>query len=236
MACRCAPALTIYRDEINALFPDRDKASDGCCGDAAHAARRSDHNPATTGAGVGYAHAFDLDEDLVAGWGDRQLWHMGILLLSDPRTKYVIYEARILYPDGTDNPYSGINAHRSHLHLSIKPTATFNTAPWFLARAFETPEPPEEAMPPAPAIVDVDGLRFVFVRGTDGHLWMLDPNGGQHDYGGVLTSGPSAVVHATDPETIEVATRGQDGATWVITVSPSTAKVVADWASIGGQS
>lgn len=132
--CRCAPALIALRSEINKKWPARDKASDGCCGDAAHAARKSDHNPDASG----YAHALDIDEDIVQG-GGRPLWDtLRPILLRDSRTKYVIYEGRIMYPDGTNKPYTGVNAHDHHLHLSIKSTATHDTRPWL---AYPTPRP-----------------------------------------------------------------------------------------------
>lgn len=132
MGCACAPALKVARDELNALFPNRDKGSDGCCGDADHAARKSDHNPLN-----GYARAFDYDEDIVDGMGDQELQGMALVLLADSRTKYLIYEAQLLYPDGTVKPYTGVNAHRQHLHHSIKDSAVHDTRPWGIARAFQ---------------------------------------------------------------------------------------------------
>lgn len=136
MACTCAPSLVALRNEVNALFLRRDKSSDGCCGDAAHAARKSDHNP--TG---GYAHALDIDEDIEPG---RDLLWLKPILLDDHRTKYVIYEGRIAYPDGADKPYTGPNAHLHHLHLSIKSTATFDTRRWIPPGTTTTPPPRTE--------------------------------------------------------------------------------------------
>lgn len=126
MACKCAPALLVLRNEVDARWPGRDRASDGCCGDAAHAARKSDHNPDASG----YAHAEDIDEDIVQNMGDRPLWLLGVRLLADRRTKYLIYERQLLYPDGTVKPYHGINAHEHHLHISIKPGTEHDTLPW----------------------------------------------------------------------------------------------------------
>lgn len=125
MSCRCAPALITLRDQLNTLYPHRDKASDGCCGDPAHRARKSDHNPTN-----GYAHAYDFDEDIAPAMGEKPLWEFGLNLLADERTKYLIYEGRLLYPDGTNKPYSGANPHDHHLHLSIHTWATHDTDPW----------------------------------------------------------------------------------------------------------
>lgn len=132
MACRCAPAFKQLTNQLNALFPYRDHASDGCCGDAAHASRKSDHNPATSGAARGFARAYDVDEDLVRGMGDRQLWEWALLLLGDRRCKYIIYEGYILYPDGRMNVYKGVNAHKQHMHLSIHDWAVHDTTPWVM--------------------------------------------------------------------------------------------------------
>lgn len=128
MACKCAPALLQLRKEVDARWPGRDKASDGCCGDAAHASRRSDHNADASG----FAHAEDIDENVVDQIDPQPLWALGITLLSDTRTKYLIYEGRLLYPDGTNKRYTGINAHEHHLHISIKPGTEGDTRRWLI--------------------------------------------------------------------------------------------------------
>ena len=224
MACQCAPALLQLRKEINVRWPDRDKASDGCCGDDAHAARKSDHNPTD-----GYAHALDIDEDLDAG--THSLGFLVPILLADSRCKYVIYEGEIHYPPSTTKPYTGVNAHKQHLHLSIKSTATFETRSWLAAP--NTPPPAmEEDMPPSPAIVYVNGVRFVFVL-ADGGIWWDqsdDTEGWRRIPGGTLTSSPAASVTGT---TIDVVARGTDGATWLVSRLPSG---WGGWVSLGGQS
>lgn len=47
------------REQVNNRWPKRDKRSDGWIGDAAHAARASDHNPDANG----WVHAIDIDCD-----------------------------------------------------------------------------------------------------------------------------------------------------------------------------
>ena len=60
MAWRLARSLETLRAQINALSPNRSKASDGTIGDAAHSARTSDHNPD----GGGVVRALDLTHDV----------------------------------------------------------------------------------------------------------------------------------------------------------------------------
>lgn len=123
MSCKCSPSLLKLRDQLDAAYPDRDKAADGCCGDARHSGRISDHNPNVSG----YAHAFDItasppiDMDRFA---DR--------LLADDRATYIIWNRRIAVhndPRGW-RAYTGANAHTGHLHLSIRSDATFDERPW----------------------------------------------------------------------------------------------------------
>lgn len=144
MACRCAPALIALRTEVDARWPGRDKTSDGCCGDAAHAARTSDHNPDAQG----WAHAYDIDEDIAPATDLLGLWDAW-RAMPDPRIKYLIYEAQIVYPnsatDRRPRAYTGPNAHRHHMHVSIVAPATHDVSPW-LARLFPQPA----TAPPTP--------------------------------------------------------------------------------------
>jgi hypothetical protein len=133
-------SLAAFRSEANALYPNRDKSSDGWIGDAAHSSRTSDHNPDWRGA----VHAYDLDEDLDGNTSDSgaELAFLAEAIRSrrDPRVKYVIYEGRIFAsyatstrPAWTWGPYSGTNAHRHHMHVSVLSTdiGENDTRPWF---------------------------------------------------------------------------------------------------------
>lgn len=169
--CKCAPSLLKLRDQLNSEFPHRDRASDGCCGDARHQATKSDHNPDASG----YAHAFDVDEG-VGLPGDQPLLGWVPLLLKDPRTKYIIYERRIYYArcnthsstcDG--HAYTGINAHDRHLHLSIVADATFYTsAVW--------PMPPEAYQPePTQSEEEEEQMKVRYLRGDGDPAVYLGP-------------------------------------------------------------
>ncbi|HKV33547.1 MAG TPA: hypothetical protein VJP89_04485, partial [Pyrinomonadaceae bacterium] len=60
MAWRVAKSLLRLREQINELAPNRSKASDGTIGDAAHASRKSDHNPWVKDGSIGVVTAMDI--------------------------------------------------------------------------------------------------------------------------------------------------------------------------------
>lgn len=146
-----APSLQVFRAEVNRRWPQRDHASDGWIGDAAHQDRPSDHNPGARG----LVHAFDTDEDLDGNTADsgRDAWAIaeGLRVARDARIKYVIYDGRMfssyakgVYPAWQWRPYSGVNKHLKHVHLSILSTiaAEQNLDPW-LTRAPNPTAPPK---------------------------------------------------------------------------------------------
>lgn len=109
-----APVLVRLKDDLNMRWPGRDHRSDGSIGDAAHAARSSDHNPAASGV----VRARDIDKD-----GIHVPTVMAALLLH-PSTRYVIYSRKIYHIDNLFKPkvYTGSNPHTGHLHVSIEHT------------------------------------------------------------------------------------------------------------------
>jgi hypothetical protein len=142
MAWKLARSLETLRAQINIHYPKRSKASDGTIGDAAHSARKSDHNPDSQGR----VCAFDITKDLKNG---PDLDKLVPLLLKDPRTKYVIYDAKIYNPTiqgGKARPYRGVNAHKQHLHLSVTQAGANDLRNWILPgsplmTAVEKPKP-----------------------------------------------------------------------------------------------
>lgn len=133
MSYYLAPALAVLRDEINARWPGRDKASDGWIGDAAHQASRSDHNANERGS----VDAIDVDKDGV------DMWEIIAAFERHPSAHYWIY--RGLIADADQNwrrrLYTGSNKHDKHGHFSIRQTreAEQDTRPWGLLEDDMTP-------------------------------------------------------------------------------------------------
>ena len=129
-----AKSLITLREEINTRWPHRDKTSDGWIGDAAHAARVSDHNPDEKGC----VHAIDIDKDGV----DTDL----ILreTIGDPRVNYVIFNREIYsrVRDFKAHPYDGANPHTHHIHVSILHTSSAenNTRQWITTKPATKPD------------------------------------------------------------------------------------------------
>lgn len=130
-----APSLAKLRAEINAKWPRRDKRSDGWLGDAAHRARKSEHNPD----GKGCVHAIDVDKD---GIDVKALLRE---VIGDPRVWYVIFDSRIW--SRTRNwkaaRYTGANKHDKHVHISIllAGSAETNVTRWFVLAPAKKPKP-----------------------------------------------------------------------------------------------
>lgn len=134
MAWRLARSLETLRAQINALSPNRSKASDGTIGDAAHSARTSDHNPD----GGGVVRALDLTHDVGHGIDSNRL-AKALIASRDPRIKYVISFGQIVSGAAGPKPWvwrphTGKNPHNHHVHLSVVAgKAGDDTTPWDLS-------------------------------------------------------------------------------------------------------
>lgn len=114
---RLHPFLVKLRDQINARWPKRSKASDGWVGDLAHKGRKSDHNPDE----YGFVNAIDITND-PAGGCDGGALAEALRLSRDPRIKYVIFNKRIFNSTVQPwiwRPYNGTNPHSKHVHISV---------------------------------------------------------------------------------------------------------------------
>lgn len=141
-----AESLARLRAQLNALAPNRSKASDGTIGDAAHQARSSGHNPKWI-AGANLVTAFDVTND-PAGGLDCQRLALALQRARDSRILYVIWSRRIMAGAGGPEPwvwrpYKGANPHTRHLHISVvgDRRARDNT-PWMLPALDRTPVGP----------------------------------------------------------------------------------------------
>lgn len=128
MAKLCAAGVTL-RSQVDDRWPDRDKASDGWIGDAAHSARDSDHNPDENE----IVHAIDLDEDFGEKGAAKKFADELIRLAREGkdggRLKYVVYEDRIASGTYRDSFWtwrgSGFG-HTQHVHVSFTNRADRN--------------------------------------------------------------------------------------------------------------
>jgi len=110
------------REQFDDAYPNRSRKSDGWLGDARHALRPSDHNPDAQG----ICRAIDItrnlsgvsDQDIMPDVADQ------IRLTAkrgDKRISYIIFDGKIASSKKgwAFRPYTGINAHRHHLHVSF---------------------------------------------------------------------------------------------------------------------
>jgi hypothetical protein len=129
MAWRAARSLLVLRDQLNAAYPGRNKASDGTIGDEEHQAEVSDHNPDddVDGDGVGegpgvddIVRALDVTHDPAHGLDIDQLSD-ALIGSRDPRISYVIANRMISGPNYGWQwaGYDGDDPHTGHLHLSV---------------------------------------------------------------------------------------------------------------------
>lgn len=133
---RAARSLLTLRDQVNAAWPGRSKASDGIVGDSRHQAEpTSDHNPALI-RGEWIVCAFDVTHDLAHGVDCGRL-AAAIVASRDPRIKYLIWNRRILdtrpqFQPWTWQPYTGTSPHTEHLHISVLAAACDDVRPWHI--------------------------------------------------------------------------------------------------------
>jgi hypothetical protein len=128
-----APALDALLDQVDAIWPKRNTASDGAIGD-------SDEPDHASG------NAIDITNDPTHGPDLRALAE---ILLGDPRVHYVVFDSRIANRDvqaGAWRPYpereegedvdeyeeraKGYNKHSRHIHISIRRSGRADGSRW----------------------------------------------------------------------------------------------------------
>lgn len=151
MAWRVARSLDVLLGQINKAYPRRSTRSDGSIGDAAHASRKSDHNPWVKfpGSSIGIVTARDFTHDPDDGF-DAHEFAEHLRKARDPRIKYVISNRRIFA--GNDGPrpwvwrpYKGPNPHTKHIHVSVRPyPSSDSVTPWRMPQAEAASRVPQE--------------------------------------------------------------------------------------------
>lgn len=123
MAWRLADSLKNLFAEIDAVWPNRDRRTDGSIGDAAHQATSSDHNPD----GRGIVHAIDIDKD-----GIDTDFVVSQCIQDETPTSYVVWNRQIWSRsrDFRPRPYTGSNPHTDHIHVSIRYGPHYESANW----------------------------------------------------------------------------------------------------------
>jgi hypothetical protein len=123
--------LQNLRSQINERWPNRDHASDGTIGDAAHKAETSGHNPDdTSGSRAAWTgdsdstaevRAFDCDTDFREPGVTAQMVvdHIRRLPGVSSELRYMIYNRKMYHErDGfSATAYTGASAHTEHIHF-----------------------------------------------------------------------------------------------------------------------
>jgi len=121
-----AKSLVTLRQQVDGLHPRRSKRSDGTVGDAAHQARKSDHNRNERG----YVTALDLTHDPQGGF-DSYKFAEHLRVMKDPRVKYIISNRKIAHaPSFRWQSYHGKNPHSAHVHVSVNRSGETNAGLW----------------------------------------------------------------------------------------------------------
>lgn len=124
--------LQNLRAQVNARFPNRDKASDGVIGDPAHQASVSSHNADDTAGSTPEwngdpdttpeVRAWDMDSDLREPGATAQdvVDHLRHLPGLAGVIRYMIYNRTMYHSrDGfSPTPYTGASAHTEHIHFT----------------------------------------------------------------------------------------------------------------------
>ena len=121
---KATPAAIAVLRQATALFPKRNKASDGLLPSAAHikASPNSDHN---TGLAV------DLTHDPKNGVDCNVIFEE---FKQDERVAYLIFQGKIWSREKKEEgnrKYTGSNPHNKHLHCSIRNSHRNDTSDWF---------------------------------------------------------------------------------------------------------
>lgn len=149
------PSLKALFAEINGVWPNRDKRTDGWIGDRRHCPGESDHCADSQGR----VHAIDIDKDgidpnLVVA---RLTKYKGIVRYINWNRKQ--YHVRNNY---APRPYTGDNPHTDHIHVSIEHTdRARNYAGGYGIQGTGRPKDPYLPTPPSPTTSTYDSTGHI---------------------------------------------------------------------------
>lgn len=168
------PNLQELLEQMNARFPNRDKASDGAIGDLAHQGGKSSHNP--DGDGNAEYKDGDSKNEVRARDFDKDLKDAGGVTMEDvvqmlvklaragrlPHLRYVIFNKRIWHKRDNFNTraYTGSNPHDKHMHVNSDFSQAADSATgvdWGLKNLGRTAPKPTAPKPSAPVKLKEDG-------------------------------------------------------------------------------
>jgi peptidoglycan hydrolase-like protein with peptidoglycan-binding domain len=184
---RIAKSLDTLRAQVNTVYPDRSKANDGWIGDAAHASRKSDHNPNS----AGVVQALDITHDPKHGFNSYEFAEH-LRTVKDNRIKYVISNHKIFMGHGSNawkwQNYTGSNPHSQHVHISVSDTSKLYDDPsqWDIGEV-QTPPFPEPRPDPTLEQGD-DGADVARMQG------LLNQSGAALDVDGQFGDNTEAAV------------------------------------------
>ena len=179
MSWRVAKSLLHLRDQVNLAAPTRSKRNDGTIGDAAHAARTSDHNPWVEDNGVGVVTAMDITNDPKSGVVSREIAE-ALVKSRDKRIKYIISNREIVSATVAAwqwRPYSGENPHTEHVHVSVSPVKRLydDLSDWALPLRLGKPSAPPVTPPstgPEVAFFTARGRGSWFSQYRGKYVWI----------------------------------------------------------------
>lgn len=214
-AARLVPAGVTLREQVDARWPDRDRASDGWIGDAAHQDRESDHNPDAQG----WVHAIDLDEDLgepgaMRHLADQLAEYCRTRQPGSERIKNLVYEDQVCSGTYADTFWTWRGSgygHTHHLHVSFTDAAERDGSPFPLPIL-------EDTMPTADEIAAAVWARpvtdpVIGDRVTFGHILVQRVNRNAADAakpGEPLPPVQGGAVALTDADVERIAERTAD--------------------------
>lgn len=167
---RRAKSLSKLLRQVDAVWPNRSKESDGWIASSAHHAANptSDHEADSRG----IVHAIDITHDPAHGLDSERL-AQGLIASKDRRIKYIISNRKIAAGDRgpspwTWRPYNGSNPHDHHVHISVLRDFEDDETQWNFAVAGVTPQPDPNWKPPPPTL-----RRGMPMSEQVGELWTL---------------------------------------------------------------